>query len=253
MWVVFAGFVLVALAHTAPFPFLLEYIGPGRSMWDGPKTPDTPTVYLTYDDGPNPEATPALLDVLATEDVRATFFIIPDHVTPATAPIVRRAIEDGHGVALHSNTRELMLLESDDLADLLDEQADAIEALVGRRPCRLFRPHAGWRSGEMYEGLGEAGYRLVGWGFSLWDFNWWRAANPAKVARRLAGRVSNGSVVVLHDGHHKNPRARRQRTVDTTAALIPQVRARGFAFDTLCGAGAAAAESTPVPGDVTPP
>jgi peptidoglycan/xylan/chitin deacetylase (PgdA/CDA1 family) len=54
-----------------------------------------PTVYLTYDDGPNPSITPALLDVLARERVQATFLLNDEHVTAETAPIVRRMFVDG--------------------------------------------------------------------------------------------------------------------------------------------------------------
>ena len=234
MWFVLIGFALVALAHTAPFPFLLEYAGPGRSLWEGPKGEGGPAVYLTYDDGPNPDATPAVLDALAREGASATFFVIPGYVTAETAPVVRRAVEEGHGVALHSGTRALMLKAPVDLAGLLEAQADRIEALTGTRPCRLFRPHAGWRGWEMYEGLDRAGYRLVGWGFALWDFNWWRAPQPERLAARLAKRVSDGSIVVMHDGHHKNPRADRWRTATATAALIPRLKQRGFSFRSLC-------------------
>lgn len=234
MWFVLAGMAAVALAHTAPFPFLLEYLGPSRSIWQGPPSPGPPTVYLTYDDGPNPTATPALLDELAREGVSATFFIIPDHVTAETAPIVRRAIDEGHAVAMHAGTRALMLKTPRQLSTWLDAEAAAIDALVGARPCRLFRPHAGWRGGAMYEGLDLAGYRLAGWGFSMWDFNWWRSPKPERLAARLATRASDGSIVVMHDGHHKNPRADRQRTVDATRALVPALRARGFEFGTLC-------------------
>jgi len=235
MWVLLVvGLAIVALAHTAPFPFLLEYTAPDRSIWHGPRGEHSPTIYLTYDDGPNPEATPALLDVLAREGVRATFFIIPDHVTVATAPIVSRAMNDGHGVALHSGTRARMLDTPEALAALLAEQSDVIEAMTGGRPCQLFRPHAGWRGSQMYEGLGRAGYRLAGWTLGMWDWNWWRATRPEPLAARLAERASNGSIVVMHDGHHKNPRADRQRTVDATAELIPLLRARGFGFGGLC-------------------
>jgi len=234
MWFVLAGFAAVALAHMAPFPFLLEYLGPGRSVWQGPRSDGAPVVFLTFDDGPNPDATPALLDVLAREGVRATFFLIPDHVTEATAPIVRRAVDEGHSVAMHSGTRALMLKTPTELAEWLEESAAGIERLVGARPCRVFRPHAGWRSGQMYEGLDRARYRLAGWGVSMWDFNFWRAPKPDRLAARLAGRASDGSIVVMHDGHHKNPRAERGRTAETTARLIPLLRARGFEFGTLC-------------------
>jgi peptidoglycan/xylan/chitin deacetylase (PgdA/CDA1 family) len=235
-WLVALGIGVIALAHTAPFPFLLEYAGPGRSVWHVPRTDGAPTIYLTFDDGPNPEATPRLLDVLAREGVPATFFIIPKHVSELTAPIVRRAADAGHGVALHSHTRALLLKGPAELERLLTGQAADIERLTGRKPCQLFRPHAGWRGGQMYAGLDRAGYTLAGWSFGMWDWNWWRPSRPEKLAARLAGRASDGDIVVMHDGHHENPRADRQRTVSATAELIPLLRAKGFRFGNLCEA-----------------
>jgi peptidoglycan/xylan/chitin deacetylase (PgdA/CDA1 family) len=79
-WIIACAVGAIALAHTAPFPFLLEYVGPGRSIWHVPRIDGAPTIYLTFDDGPNPAATPDLLDVLARERVAATFFVIPKHV-----------------------------------------------------------------------------------------------------------------------------------------------------------------------------
>src|SRR5688572_935353 len=108
LWLVLAGFAAVFLAHTAPFPFLLERFAPAHSIWRMPPTAGQPLVYLTYDDGPNPTATPKLLDVLATTGARATFFLIDAHLTDATAPILRRMFAEGHAVALHSDTRGLM-------------------------------------------------------------------------------------------------------------------------------------------------
>lgn len=240
-----------ALAHAAPFPFLLEYLGPDRSLWRMPDSSGAPTVYLTFDDGPNPEATPALLDVLAREGVRATFFIIPRHVNEDTAPIVQRLFAEGHAVALHWHSRELMLKEPGDLAATLDAAAAHVEHLTGRRPCGLFRPHAGWRGGQMYEGLARSGRKLAGWSYRMWDFNYWRPIRPERLVARLVSRASDGSIIVMHDGHHENPRAARMQTVQATAELIPALRARGFEFGTLCegGAGEAALAPEGVQGD----
>ena len=233
-WIIAAIVGVFALAHTAPFPFLLEYVGPGRSVWHMPASNGAPTIYLTYDDGPNPTATPALLDVLEREGVTATFFLIPKYVTDETAPIVRRIHESGHAIALHSHTRKLMLKEPKALAELLQAQAASIARAAGGAPCPLFRPHAGWRSGAMYDGLDRAGYTLGGWSFGMWDFNWWRQSKPEPLATRLASKASDGDIVVMHDGHHDNPRADRRGTVDATAKLIPVLRARGFEFGRIC-------------------
>ena len=115
-WFLIAGIAAVVLAHTAPFPFLLESFGPSRSLWRMPADPRAPVVYLTYDDGPNPNATPALLDVLREGDARATFFLIDEHLTDETAPLVTRMFDEGHAVALHSNSRAMMIAPPDGLA-----------------------------------------------------------------------------------------------------------------------------------------
>src|SRR5687767_15742409 len=118
----------VVLAHTAPFPFLLDVTD--RTVWRMPVT-DPPTIYLTFDDGPNPTATPALLDTLARHGVPATFFIIDKHLTPDTAPIVRRAFDEGHAVALHSHTRLLMFKTPGGLAASLRNAAARMQRLTG--------------------------------------------------------------------------------------------------------------------------
>lgn len=219
------------LMHTAPFPFLLDVAGP--TVWRMPQD-DPPTIYLTFDDGPNPTATGDLLDVLAHHGVRATFFVIDKHLTDETAPLVRRAFEDGHAVALHSHTRRLMFKTPGGLARTLDQAAARMEQLTGHRPCRAFRPHGGNRSLPMLIGASRAGYQVIGWGWMLWDFNWFRARTADALVPRLADRASPGDIVVIHDGHHEDPRADRRYAVETVDRLIPELRARGFAFGIIC-------------------
>jgi chitooligosaccharide deacetylase len=234
IWIVAAIVGLVALAHTAPFPFLLEYIGPGRSVWHMPASSGAPRIYLTFDDGPNPTATPALLDVLARERVSATFFLIPKHVTSETAAIVKRISDDGHAIGLHSHTRALMVKTPEALAELFAAQAADIARISGADPCPLFRPHAGWRSWAMYDAVRRRGSTLTGWSFGMWDWNWWRPSKPERLVDRLAAKASDGDIIVMHDGDHVNPRADRRATVDATATLIPRLRARGFEFGRIC-------------------
>lgn len=221
------------LVHTAPVPFALEAIHRGDSLWRIPANPSAPTVYLTYDDGPNPEATPMLLDVLRAEGAAATFFLIDAHLTEDTAAIVRRMFDEGHAVALHSGERWLMLGSAGEIAERLTRAADRIEQLAGSRPCRLFRPHGGWRSATMYGALDRLGYRLAGWSWGRWDWNWWRRRDGAALADRLARRIDDGDIVVIHDGHHIDPRPDRRYAVEATARLIPALRARGLGIGRL--------------------
>jgi peptidoglycan/xylan/chitin deacetylase (PgdA/CDA1 family) len=224
------------LAHTAPFPFLLDALSRGRAAWSLPARAGAPTIYLTYDDGPNPAATPALLDVLARERARATFFLIDRWVAEDTAPIVERMFVEGHGVALHSDDRWLMTRSPATIAARLTAAADRIERLTGHRPCRAFRPHAGWRSETMFTGLGRIDYRLVGWGWFAWDWNGFRRRTADAIVQRVMRRAEDGLIVVIHDGHHREPRAERRYAVEATARIVPALRARGFVFGTVCDA-----------------
>jgi chitooligosaccharide deacetylase len=224
---------VLALVHTAPFPFALDAIRRGDSMWHAAADPGMPTVYLTFDDGPNPSATPMLLDVLQAEGASATFFVIDDHLTAETAPIVRRMFAEGHAVGLHSNDRWLMLGSSRSIADRLTDAADRVEQLAGSRPCPLFRPHAGWRSVSMYGAVNMMGYRLTGWSWGLWDWNGWRPREGAPLARRLAHRANDGDIVVIHDGHHIDPRPDRRYAIEATTQLIPALKERGLAVRAL--------------------
>ena len=196
--------------------------------------PDPPTIYLTYDDGPNPATTPDLLDVLKREEATATFFLIDRHLTEETAPIVRRMFAEGHAVALHSASRRYMLYTPPQLARTLTAAADRIESLAGTRPCRAFRPHAGWRGGSMYEGLKSIDYKLVGWGWMLWDFNWFRRRTADAIVARVGARASAGDIVVMHDGDESAPDRDQRQTVEATARLVPQLEARGFRFGRVC-------------------
>jgi peptidoglycan/xylan/chitin deacetylase (PgdA/CDA1 family) len=227
---------VVALAHTAPFPFLLEAFKPSGSLWRvKPAAGTSPAVYLTFDDGPNATWTPVLLDALRESGARATFFLIDDHITDETAPIVRRIADEGHAIGLHSGSRRLMIMSPESLSTLLQHNASRIESITGRSTCRLFRPHAGWRSVTMYAALDKMGYQLAGWTWGMWDWHWWHGRDGQKLAARLARKASPGDIIVIHDGHHKNPEADRRHAADTVRYLVPALQGRGFTFARLCG------------------
>ena len=130
-----------------------------------------------------------------------------------------------------------MLMSSPELARTLSAAADRIEALAGSRPCRAFRPHAGWRSGQMYAGLRQIDYRLIGWGWMLWDVDWFRPRTADRIVPRIVARASAGNIIVIHDGDESAPRQGERQAVDATARLIALFGARGFTFGTVCQNG----------------
>jgi peptidoglycan/xylan/chitin deacetylase (PgdA/CDA1 family) len=146
--------------------------------------------------------------------------------------------DEGHTVALHSDTRTMIVRTPEEVAAILTQNADRIERLAGSPPCRLFRPHAGWRSASMYEGLARIDHTLVGWSWGLWDWNWFQRRDDGALARRLARRASPGDIVVMHDGHHIDPEADRRYAVEATRGLIIAMNGSGFVFGSLCSGGA---------------
>jgi peptidoglycan/xylan/chitin deacetylase (PgdA/CDA1 family) len=86
----------------------------------------------------------------------------------------------------------------------------------------------------MYEALERHDYRLAGWTWGMWDFDWGRARTADRLAERLARKASDGDIVVIHDGHHVDPLADRRHAAETVRRLAPELRARGFVFKGLC-------------------
>jgi peptidoglycan/xylan/chitin deacetylase (PgdA/CDA1 family) len=219
------------VAHFAPFPFLLD--GTDDTVWSMPRS-GTPTVYLTFDDGPNPSATPELLDVLGRYNAKATFFVNHRHVTRETAPIVRRAFDEGHAVAIRWPSRDLMFRRPSFVASTLQEAAARLELLTGYQACRAFRPHRGGRSVPMLVGAADAGYTVVGWSWTLPEFDWSRVSSADQVASRLADRASAGDIILMRDGHPTDPQPDRSDDIETASHFIPALQARGMQFGTIC-------------------
>jgi len=231
--VILVGVVAIGiLAHIAPFRFVLDK----STVWRMPQAGVEKTIYLTFDDGPNPTATPKLLDLLKEKNVRATFFLIDDYVTGETAPIVRRIFAEGHSVGQHTGQRWLLLRSPSYIDTMLTAAADKVERLAGRRPCKLFRPHAGWRSVPMMRGASRSGYKIIGWSWMSWDWVGFRERTGPRVAKQLVKHAKPGNIVVIHDGHHSNPQANRLYAIDATRRVIDELGAQGYVFGALCSA-----------------
>ena len=209
LWLLIIAGVAV-LAHTTAFPFLLD-VTDRAVRRELPKT-DPPTIYLTFDDGPNPTATPQLMDVLKKHGVRGT--LLRDRQAPHErhcARIVRRAFEEGHAVALHSATRALMFQRPARVSTTLQEAAARIEVMTGHPPCRAFRPHAGHRSITMLDGAGGAGYRVIGFG-SMPRFPLRRPAEGLREAG--AGRPIDHDARACREGLTRGAMRGARRAID---------------------------------------
>jgi len=230
MWIFVAlGAAILLLAHTAPAPFLLDAIAGSRAVWHMPRT-DPPTVYLTYDDGPNPTTTPDLLDVLSREHVRATFFLIGANVRrdPATA---EKIVEAGHVVGNHSDTHPagFALEPTPELRAEVDRAERTIHAATGVYP-RLFRPPQGIRSPWLMSTVARDSLVTVTWDDAPRD---WERLSARTIADRSVAQVHSGSIILLHDGLNLTRSADRSATVAALPSIIRRLRAEGYRFITV--------------------
>lgn len=168
----------------------------------GPDSADG--VALTFDDGPNPEHTPRILNLLDAAKIKATFFVI-GRKAEAHPEIVRAIKARGHAIGLHSyahhrlfSLRSLRYVRSD-----LERGRKAIEAITGE-PAVLFRPPIGHMSPRIAKAVDELGLVVVGWSIRALDGT--ARAKPDKVAERVIDRLEPGAIVLLHDAAERDDR-----------------------------------------------
>ena len=86
----------------------------------------------------------------------------------------------------------------------------------------------------MLMGAARAGFIVVGWGWMLWDINVFRERTADGLVSRFVSRASPGDIIVIHDGDDDDPGADRRYAVETIDRVIPEMKARGFQFGTIC-------------------
>jgi peptidoglycan/xylan/chitin deacetylase (PgdA/CDA1 family) len=185
---------------------------------------DRRRVALTFDDGPDPDRTPALLDALAIFGVRATFFLIGRAVDGSPSLTARIAAE-GHEIGNHTYThRYLPLARSRTVAAELAAADAAIVRATGTVPT-LARPPYGGRSPLNMRAFAASSKRLVTWDVNSFD---WIGRPAHEVARRVVERARPGSIVLMHEA-----RKGGEVTIEAVRLLIPQLLQQGFDLATV--------------------
>ena len=181
-------------------------------------------VAVTFDDGPHPHGTPAVLEILARERARATFFLVGEQVDrePALAAEIAAA---GHEIAIHGYRHTLLLRRSPrSVRDDLLRARDAIGIATGLAP-DLYRPPYGVFSWPALEIVRRLGWRPLLW--SRWGRDWVARTTPEAIAARASRNLGGGDVVLLHDADHYSSAASWRRT----AAALP------FVLDSAAASG----------------
>ena len=213
-----------------------------RSDWLGPnltRLPDAAAargeIALTIDDGPDPEVTPAVLDLLdAHGGQRATFFCIAERARAHPA-LLREIVARGHGVQNHSlaHRHGFSLLGPKGIAAEIQRAQAVLADLTGRAPS-CFRAPAGLRNPFLDPVLHRLGLHLVSWTRRGFDT---RERDPQRVFARLARGLAGGDILLLHDGHAaRTAGGGRAVALEVLPALLERCRARGLRSVSLEGA-----------------
>ena len=205
---------------------------------------DGPGIALTFDDGPHPQGTPAVLAELARHGVPATFFLVGEQVERDPS-LAAEIVAAGHEVAIHGYRHTLLLrrwpaaLERD-----LDRALVVIEAATGVSPM-VYRPPYG-----VFSAGGLASCRRRGWAptlWSRWGRDWGAHERPAAIARRAAAGAVAGDIVLLHDADHYSSDGSWRRTVAALPAILESLLATGAPLVTLAAGGSGQAGPCPLP------
>lgn len=193
-----------------------------------PVAPDVPparvpyrgTVYLTFDDGPDPRWTPQVLDILRRHGVEAVFFEVGTSVA-AHPDLVRRVRREGHLIGNHTwNHASLTTLRG----RAIRAQLDRTERALGERP-RCVRPPYGAHDARVDKVIRSRGQRVMLWSVDPQD---WARPGVDRIVRRILRGVEPGARILMHDGGGD-----RSQTVAALEQVITRLQARGYRFGLL--------------------
>jgi peptidoglycan/xylan/chitin deacetylase (PgdA/CDA1 family) len=161
--------------------------------WEG--TPDSGSLALTFDDGPDPDITPEVLDVLDFLKARGTFFLVGEQVKKYPS-VARQIIERGHSVGNHSMTHsKLLFMKQSDVEWEIDSVREAIADACGVEPA-MFRPPYGIFDYTTMRAVRDRGLEMVLWTVLSGDYS---ASSGSDIFRRVSPFIRAGAIMVFHD------------------------------------------------------
>jgi peptidoglycan/xylan/chitin deacetylase (PgdA/CDA1 family) len=178
-------------------------------------------VWLTIDDGPDPEDTPRILELLAAHDAQATFFVIGENAARHPS-LIRDIVAGGHEVAHHTHTHPLASFWCASPARVARELDVALVALreAGVQPVR-FRPPAGIRNLWLASALRARGLTCIGWSARALERS---AGDAGMAADRVVRGLAPGAILLLHEG----PRVPAPIRVEAIRRVLTQLQEQDY-------------------------
>jgi peptidoglycan/xylan/chitin deacetylase (PgdA/CDA1 family) len=192
--------------------------------------PGVNAVALTFDDGPDPEFTSRVLEILAREKVTATFFVVGERAL-ANPALLRDIDSQGHLIGNHSFSHawNINFALHAGLTREINGCNAAVEAAIGKRP-QFYRAPFGFKNPALGDVLAKLAMTCVGWQVRGFDAV---RSDANEIARRLVLKAKAGGILLLHDGSGLQGTPDRSATLEALPVIIDGLRARGFAFKRL--------------------
>jgi peptidoglycan-N-acetylglucosamine deacetylase len=219
-----AGLSLAALAYAGP---ALAPVVPrlGDSLGIELRQGDAAGVAITFDDGPHPQGTPAVLEALREAGAVATFFLAGEQVVRRPA-LAAEIVSAGHRVELHCHRhRNQLRLTPRMLLEDAERARAAIEEASGQAIAD-YRPPYGIFSAPGLRAVRGRGWRPVLW--SRWGRDWTRRATPGSIARRASAGARPGDIVLLHDADYYSAPGSWVRTAAALPRILEELEERGL-------------------------
>lgn len=197
----------------------------GRALRIRLRQDDPDGVALTFDDGPHPQGTPAVLEMLREARAPATFFLAGEQVA-AHPSLAAEIVAAGHRVELHCfRHRNQLRLAPRQLLEDAERGRGAIELATGQA-IHDYRPPYGIFSGAGLRAIRQRGWRPVLW--SLWGRDWDRGASKESIVRRSTAGAAGGDILLLHDSDFYSAPGSWAHTAAAVPRIVEELAARGL-------------------------
>lgn len=181
-----------------------------------------PYLALTFDDGPHPQNTPRLLDILKARNAKATFYVVGTNAK-RYPDILRRIIAEGHEIGNHSTTHpSLSKLSDEGVRRELQICHDAVLSATGVAPRTMRPPYGAITTAQKGWIRQEFGYPSILWSVDPLD---WKRPGSSVVSARLIAGANSGGILLSHDIH--------AGTIDAIPSVLDQLIAKGYQFVTV--------------------
>lgn len=229
--ILISGILLLAAAAVAAFCLFFDEAVIVRKGSIYRVDSEAKLVALTFDDGPSPEWTPRILDELRQAGVKATFFMLGEHVEKYPE-VARRVAQEGHEIGNHTYDHHVLLYYTpEELINEINRCERLIREVTGVTT-RYFRPPKAWFTPREKAIIDRMGYKIILWSLNSKD---WVSFHDKQITSYIVRNIRPGDILLFHDsgGAFTTEGGKRKQTVKTIPRLVKKLQERGYRFVTI--------------------